>query len=246
MNLLDRILLYLLGTFIVYSVTYSIAKNIAVSLFVSFLLIVLFRTVFIHLLTKKRNKTEISISDMEKEFALMGKEQADYIFNTVAPYFKPQKTENGFFIEKNDKRIYVVTNFKFSPTGADEVAKFYRHAKANNIYEVWILGKNPPRAVSLLAGNLNLKIKFLQSKKLHSYLHSQNALMPKKRIIKNPHKPNFKNIYNGIFAKNRAKYFALSGLWLAFFSLFGFMRIYYLVTCVLCFVVALICSLKHD
>ena len=246
MTFLDKILLYLLGSFILYIITYYTVKNIAAAVFISFLLVILFRAIFIHLYVKKRNKSVISISDMEKEFALMGKEQTDYILNTVAPYFKPEKTENGFFITKDNKLIYIVPDYKFSPIGADEVAKFYRHAKKNNVSEIWILGKNPPRAVSVLAGNLDLKIKFPQSKKLHSYLHSQNALMPKKRAVKNPRRPNFKNIYNGIFAKNRAKYFALSGLWLAFFSLFGFMRIYYLIMCVLCFVVALICALKRD
>ena len=246
MTLLDKILIYLLGSVLTYLILYSIIKSVAASIFITLLLIILFRAIILHLYVRRKNKSVISVNDMENELALMGGEQSEFIMKAVGKYFKPQKHECGFFITDKEKKIMIVTNFKFSATGADEVARFYRIAKKENVYEIWVLGKSPARNVCVFCASLDIKIKFIPSKKLHTYLLKQNALMPKRKIIKNPQKIKLKNIFNGAFTKKRAKYFALSGLWLAIFAFFGVMRIYYITICCICFALSLICVLKRE
>ena len=246
MTLLDKILIYSLGSILIYLILYSIIKNVAASVFITFLLIILFRVIIIHIYVRRKNKSVINVSDMENELALMGGEQSDFIMKAVGEYFKPQKHECGFYITDKNKKIMVVTNFKFSTTGADEIARFYRIAKKESVYEIWVLGKSPARNVCVFCASLDIKIKFIPSKKLHTYLLKNNALMPKRKIVKNPKKIKFKNVFNGAFTKKRAKYFALSGLWLALFAVFGIMRVYYITVCCICFALALICALKRE
>ena len=78
--------------------------------------------------------------------------------------------------------------------------------------------------------------------KLFSVKESKNINGKKTTITK--HKTKILPQLNVIFDKKRARYFALSGISLALFSIFSPIRIYYLVICAICLVCAVICLVK--
>ena len=180
---------------------------------------------------------------METELSIMGAEQSDLIIKTIPGAYGAKKCENGFTITKNVK-TFVACNYKFSPTGFDDVAKFYRIAKKEKAFLIIVLGRMPKREVMVLASSLDISFRFVKSKKLHKFLLTRNALMPKRKKVKSRVKPRLSSSLNVIFARNRAKYFAFSGLSLALFSFLGIMRIYYLITCGVCLALALFCAVR--
>lgn len=244
MSKLDAFLLYSLSALFVTAAVNSFVKNIAASIFISFLIIVLFRTVFLHFFVRKRNKSVISVPEMETELSIMAGEQLDYFFSVVPSAFSPQKCECGFTYNEKNRLVFVAPNYKFSPSSPDDVAKFYRAAKKIKADSVTVLGRFPSRNVFVFAASLDILFKFIPSKKLHKFLLSQNALMPKRRKIKNPKKPALKSVFSGIFTKQRAKFFLLSGLSLSVFAFFGVMQAYYFVMCAICIICAIVCLLR--
>lgn len=240
----DAILIYLLGTVLLTVIVNSVMKNLAASIFISLLLIILFRAVFIHIFNRKRNKSVISVTEMENELSLMASEQIDFFIGRAPKAFNPEKCECGFTYTEKEKKILVAANYKFSATSADDVARFYRSAKKNKTDSVTVLGRAPSRGVLVFAGELDIKFTFLSSKRLHKFLLTQNALMPKRRKIKNPKKPNLKTIFADVLSPKKGKYFLLCGLSLSVFAFFGALKIYYFIACAVCFVLAVCCFLK--
>ena len=239
----DAILLYLLGSVFLSLCVYSLIKNFVLSLFIAFLLLIFFRTIFLHFYRRRKNKAVISVVDMETELSLMGSEQLDFFLSVAPAPFRPERVENGFIITDRD-RIFVATNYRFSPTGADDVAKFYRFARKEKIGIVWVLGRRPTRQTMSFATSLDVLFRFVPSKKVHSYLRTRNALMSKRRLVRTRTRPAWRTIFSEAFTQKRAKYFALSGLSLSIFALFGTMRVYYFILCGVCLLLALICALK--
>lgn len=244
MTALDALLTYILGTVLLTVIVNSIAKNLAVSIFIAVLLVILFRAVFLHIFNRKRNKSVISVAEMENEFSLMAGEQTDFLFARVPSAFNPEKCDGGFTYTEKGRKILVAANYKFSSTGADDVAKFYRVAKKVKADSVTVLGRAPSRSVLVFAAGLDVRFTFLRSARLHKFLLSQNALMPKRRKIKNPKKPSFKTLFSDVLSKKRGKYFLICGLSLSVFAFFGTMRVYYFVFCALCFALAIGCFLR--
>ena len=243
MTKLDIVLLYLLGGTFLTVCIYTIVKNLVLTLFITFLLLVFFRVLFLRIYTRRKRKKVINTSEMETELSLMGPEQRDFFFSVVPAYYKPEMAEAGV-IFTNKERVYLATNYKFSPTNADDVARFYRYAKKEKILVVWVLGRYPARQVMTFAASLDVIFRFIPSKKVHAFLRDANALMPRRNTTKNPRKINFKHILSEAFTKKRAKYFALSCCCLSFFSLFGAFRVYYLVFAGLSLLLTLFCATR--
>lgn len=243
MTKLDVVLLYLLGSVFLTVTVYSIIKNFVLSLFIAFLLLVFFRALFLHFYRRKKNKSVISVADMETELAILGSDQVDYFLSVIPNYYNPVKTDGGIIITNKDK-IFIATNYRFSPTGADDVARFYRLAKKEKTDVVWILGRYPARQTITFASSLDILFRFVRSKKVHTFLKTRNALMAKRRVVRTRNRPRLRTIFSEVFTQKRAKYFALSGMSLSVFALFGVMRVYYFVLCGICLLLALICAAK--
>ena len=244
MNKLDKVIVFVFGLFFAIITFFVIVKNWVGAIVIGILVAITVTILSIHISNRTNNKKNITMGEMENELALMGNKQSEYLLSALPPAYKPTLCDNGISIEKNNQKIYLATNYKFSPTSSDDVAKFYRFAKNNDICKVVVMGKTPSRQTLLLASSLSVIFYFYPSKKLHAFLISQNAIMPRKKTTITKHKTKILPQLNVIFDKKRARYFALSGISLALFSIFSPIRIYYLVICAICLVCAVICLVK--
>lgn len=244
MSKLDKLLLVVLGSFIITAVLRPLVKNVVAAAFIAFLLVVLLLVLISHAYNRRKNKSVITVSEMENALALMGNEQLDFFLERVPPAYKPEKYDCGFIFFRNDAKIFVAPNYKFSPTSADDAARFYRAAKKQRADTVIVLGRQPSRGVMVLTSNLEVRFRFLQSNKLHKFLLNQNALMPKPRKVKKPLKPSFRAVFNGFFLRERAKYFLLSGISIAALSFLTPYKIYYIVVSGVCMTFAVVCLLR--
>ncbi len=244
MSKLDKFLIIILAGFILTALLRPLVKDVAAAAFIAFLLVILLFVFGTHIYNRKKNKSEISVSDAENALSLMGNEQLDFFFERTPPAYAPEQKDGGFIFFRNDVKHFVAPNYKFSPTSADDVARFYRAAKKNRADSVIVLGRQPSRNVLVFASSLDVRFVFLSSGKLHKYLLKQNALMPKPRKTKKPSKPSLKTVFNGIFLKDRAKYYLLSGISVAFLSFLTPYKIYYLVAGGLCLILAGVCFFR--
>lgn len=244
MNKVDVILLYLFGFLFLSALITSFIHNLVVSFFIAFLVVVLFRTVFVHLLVRRKNKKTISVSELENVFSLMGSEQVDFFLSVVPSPFLPVKKDGGIVFTKSDEKCFLFPNYKFSPTGLDDVAKFFRIAKKENATVVYVLGRYPNRQVLLLGNSFDITFKFIPSRKLHKFLLSQNALPEKPRVYRQRKRVRFLPPLNVIFDKKRARYFALCGLSTVALGFVTPFRLYYFIFGGLSLIFTLICLFK--
>ena len=240
----DKILFYLLGFVFLTLLLFSFVHNLAAALLIAFLLLVVLRTVILHLYVRRKRKKVISVAEMEKAFSLMGGEQTDFFFSAIPPAFHPRKTEGGILLFREQQILFIAPNYKFSTTGADDTARFFRLAKKENATHVYILGRYPNRQVLVLGNSFDISFTFVRGKKLHRYLLSRNALPEKVKTVRTRKKENFCVLLENAFTKKRAKYFALSGLTILLFGFFTPMRVYYFIFSGICLLCTFVCLFR--
>lgn len=246
MTKLDKAILNFVVFFIFSLIFTAIVKNIAGALFIALLLSILTNRVTIHLYNRFHDKKTISLSEMENLFAIMGGGQTAFFIKATPSYFEPKVLDCGFYISLNCKSIAIFPNFKFSPCSLDDVAKFYRIAKDNNIEQAWVLSKLNARSTILFAKSLDINFTFVHTKKVHKFLTNQNALPPmltqKKVKLK---KADIKEIFSNIFLRKRAKYFLFSGISLGLLAFFTPIKAYYIVVSIICLLLCIGCLFRE-
>ena len=245
MTLFDKIVLYAFASAFFTLTFYTLFKNLAAAILASVLLVVAVRAVWLRLYVRRRKK-EIGVGEMENALAMMGNEQAGYFLSVVPQAYAPELRESGIVYFDGKKKVYLFPNYKFSATGRDDVARFYRAAKKEKVDVCYVLGRQPDRQTYLLSNSLDILFTFIPSKKLHKFLASQNALMPKPRRVKNPKRPSFKHLLDEAFTKKRAKYFALSGLSVTLLGFFVPFRAYYFVFGGLSLLLSIACLVRKE
>lgn len=248
MNKLDKIIINVTVYLIALLFVFVAVKSLAASLLIAFLIWLTLNRVTVHLLSRRKIKSKISVSKMEDLLALKGiSGQIALFFAAMPPCFNPTPFDCGLEITLNCEKILVFPNYKFSACSMEEIAKFYRIAKEKNVLTVWVLSRLNARSLLVFANGLDVSFVFQPSAVVRKYLFNRNMLpeAPKKpeRVKK---KINFKELFFGMFARKRAKYFFLSGLSLFILCIFTPMRIYYLSVCAVCLVLGVICLLKEN
>jgi len=246
MTKLDKIIIICAVFFIFFILFFAVTSNIAAGLFISALITILTYRVVLHLYNRYHDKKNISLIDMEKLFALMGSSQIDYLVKASPEYFCPQLIEYGFVLTVNCKNIAIFPNYKFSSSSMDDISKFYRVAKDNNLNKIYVLSKLCDRNTILFAGSLDVDINFVPSKRVYKFLLRKNCL-PKSIIKKRSkiNKTDYKEMLFNIFTKKRAKYFFISGTTLGLLSFFTPIKIYYITMCIICILLGIGCIIRE-
>jgi hypothetical protein len=218
------------------------AENIAVAIFITILITILILTVGLHILNRKEDKSRISIAEMENLLALYGNEYQVALLNRAIPdYFNPIIIENGVTFTQNLQKLATFINYKYSPTNPEDLAKFYRQSKKQEVVKAYVLSRPTPRNVLVLAASLDIEFVFITSRQFHKYLYRQNMLMEKTKPVKTKHpKRKLSEVLSEIFQKRRAKYFFFSALTFGLFLIVTPYKLYYLImlSIVLCFGIA--------
>ena len=228
-------------------VFYSVVKNPIAAAFIAYLVWIVIRTGFIYLTSRKRIVFgNISVGEMENVFAVWGAErQAQFLFSLFPAYYSPVLIGNTIHFTKNHTEILVICNYKFSPTGCEDVAKIYRENEPAAKKEIFVLGRAPTKNVLILANELPLKITFFPSRKLRRILIDHNALPKPIEKMNAENSPKRKEVFSKVFDAGRIKYyFFFSGI----FALYGLMNIYrvwYLLFSALMLVLALLCLVSY-
>ncbi len=242
MTKFDKIIISI-GIFFIYTLIFTaIVKSIVAALFIAMLLSIMTYQVSVHLHNRFHNKKIISLAEMEKLFAIMGNAQNAYFIKATPSYFEPISLDCGFYISLNCSPVAIFPNYKFSPCSLDDIAKFYRITKDSEISSVWVLSKQNARSTILFAKGLDVDFNFIPTKRVHKFLANQNFLPPslptKKVKLK---KADYKEVFNNIITKKRAKYFLFSGFTLGILAFFTPIKAYYIVVSIICIILGILC-----
>lgn len=248
MKKIDKLIINVTVYAILLLLSFAVARNFAAAVFIAFLLWITVNRLAVHLLNRRKDKKQTTITQMEDALALMGiSGQTELFIKATPPCFEPTALECGFEATLNCEKIAVFPNYKFSPCNPEEIAKFYRMAKERGIKTVWILSRLNPRSVVLFAGNLEIDFQFKTSRSVRRFLYNRNMLPEKIRKSAKKKAPvKWKELFSGIFIRRRAKYFLFAGLSLAFLSIFGPLKILYIVMSALTLVMGLVCLIRES
>ncbi len=228
-------------------VFYSVVKNPIAAAFIAYLVWIVVRTIFIYLTSRKQIVFgNISVGEMENVFSVWGAErQAQYLFSLFPVYYSPVLAGNTIRFTKNRTDILVICNYKFSPTGCEDVAKIYRENESAAKKEIFVLGRAPAKNTLILANELPVKITFFSSRKLRRILIDHNAL-PRPIEKKNATiRPRRKEAFSKAFDASRVKYyFFFSGIF-ALYGLLNIYRVWYLMFSGLMLILALLCLVSY-
>lgn len=246
MTKLDKVIFNFVVFFIFSLIFTAIVKNIAAALLIALLFTITVNRITMHLYSRFHAKKTISLAEMEKLFAIMGSGQTTCFIKATPSYFEPISLDCGYYISLNCKPVAIFPNYKFSPSTMDDIAKFYRIAKDNNIEEVWVLSKLNARSTILFAKSLDLNFNFIPIKKVHKYLTSQNYLpvpLPHKNVKLK--KADLKEVFSNILIKKRAKYFLFSGITLGLLAFFTPIKAYYITVSIICLLLGIGCLIRE-
>lgn len=256
MKQIDKVTINILGFVTVFLISLSTVKNFVAAVIIAFLITVTAYRLFVHFGRRIEKINKMSVAKMEERFAIMGSEQIDYFINVTPPYFSPEKTDGGYVVTLNCEKTMICPNYKFSPCSYDDIAKFYRTAKKEQIRHIKILSKINSRQTIIFARELDVEFEFVPSKTVRKYLYNHNALPEiikktpqKKKTIKEfftKDKAEWKEFFAGIFIKKRAKYFLLSSISMAILSFFTPLKWYYITVSIITFICGMTCLMREN
>ncbi len=248
MNKLDKIIVNVSVFLSVLLPIFIAVKNLAAAILIAFLIWITLNRVAVHLFTRRKHKSKLTVSKIENLLALSGiSGQVKLFAEATPPCFNPTPFDCGLEITLNCEKILIFPNYKFSACSMEEIAKFYRIAKEKSVKTVWILSRLNARSLLVFANGLDVDFVFQPSAAVRKYLNNRNML-PKepKKPQKVKQKINFKELFLGVFARKRAKYFFVSGLSLLVFGILTPFRIYYLTVCAVCLILGVVCLLREN
>ncbi|MBO4479588.1 MAG: hypothetical protein J5774_04380 [Clostridia bacterium] len=228
-------------------VFYLIVKNPIAAAFIAYLVWIVLRTAFIYVTNRKHIVFgNISVGEMENVFSVWGAErQAQFLFSLFPAYYSPVLTGNVIRFMKNHTEILVVCNYKFSPTGCEDVAKLYRENESATPKKIYVLGRAPAKNVLILANELPIDISFLPSRKLRRILIDHNALPKSIEKKKTEKRPNGKEVFSRAFDTGRIKYYFFLSVIFALYGLLNIYRVWYLLFSALMLLLAFLCLISY-
>ena len=229
MNKIDKYILNGFLILILIVLYFLIIRILPVASFLGYITWLLIRSVFLYFSGRYKNKKKISVKDLEEWFALEGTvKQADLILSLLPAAYSPVKNGNVITYNRHGEKIFLLCNYKFSSTSAEDIARLYQNSSSVLYDKLVILGKTPPKNVLLLADKLPFDVLFPSSKKVYAFLADHNAL-PEPSVRLKRKKRTWKNIFDDIFSIEKARYYFPSAfLFLLYAILFKRMVWYYI------------------
>lgn len=227
-------------------------KDIVSAMFISTLIWIGAKTIFLHLTNRYGKLKNMSLSEVEQCFALMGVDECTKHFLKLFPETYDATTESAGYISYREnntaaKKLLLVS-LKFSAASADDIAKAWRYARDNGMEKITVLTKPVPRSLLIMARSLSVEFEFVEQRRLYKFLVRHNALPEKNHGLaqkKKKAKLPVKEIFSGAFSAKHTKLFILSGFSLTLLSLFTPLKIYYLITATLSFALAGVCYIRN-
>lgn len=167
----------------------------------------------------KKKNGNVSKEDFINTLLVYGKEKSNEYIKMLYP--------DSVLVDDKiiDGDTVISNNFKFSPLNEEDVAACFRYAKKHGLKNAIIFTNIADKKALNLSYRLDLPISIFNYRKTYSTLKSKGLLPNKSETVLK--KRGIKSILND-FAFIPIKYFALSSISTAFFSIFVPLKLYYL------------------
>lgn len=237
-RILDRLILVsILFLLFVLWITY-LTKNPITAIIVSILLCLV-----IGILIRPRKKRTIVRADayLPKLCAMTNKQISDMIIKVITKSINPKISPKGLI--SADNKTLILPMIKMRDITADEICKISESAKRLS-YKKLILVVNSYDNVGFLKIKpyLSIDVDFLGIDKVLSALEKQNELPEiKNQKIK---RQKLLTMFHSATKRKNGKYFLLTGLSMAFLSIFTPLTLYYLIFSTFMLITSIFCFLK--
>ncbi len=246
MKLFDKVFFSISVFFLLLIVSYLAMKDAVGAMIVSFLLTVTITVSFLHLTKRYMIKRNVPLQKVEDGLSFIGiKEQTNLFLSSLPPALRSEKKDNYILI---GEKYILFPCYRFSPCTKEDVSRFYRICREEGREDAYILSRQVPRDTLLFARTLPINYRFVTTKEVRTYLKKHNLLdnvtLPKKEVKVRSRKEFFSTMLNNLTKKERARYYAVTGISLTLLGIFTPLTIYYSVFAMLSFLMAIVCCVK--
>ncbi len=189
---------------------------------------------------QKLNNSKVNYKNFELYVNVNG---TDYIYDKLIEVFKNMEFEkkDGYLI--SPLNIMIICSAKFGNISPDEILKYSKMAKNENVEKCYLIAKELPKNAAITLFNFADNLKFIPLKIVFKLLKSQKMLSDKLNIKLG--KLNYSNnIFDIIFDKSNIKKFLFVAIILFAFSFIIPFKIYYIILGSINILLAIICIIR--
>ena len=189
---------------------------------------------------QKLNNSKVNYKNFELYVNVNG---TDYIYDKLIEVFKNMEFEkkDGYLI--SPLNIMIICTAKFGNISPDEILKYSKMAKNENVEKCYLIAKELPKNAAITLFNFADNLKFIPLKIVFKLLKSQKMLSDKLNIKLG--KLNYSNnIFDIIFDKSNIKKFLFVAIILFAFSFIIPFKIYYIILGSINILLAIICIIR--
>lgn len=189
---------------------------------------------------QKLNNSKVNYKNFELYVNVNG---TDYIYDKLIEVFKNMEFEkkDGYLI--SPLNIMIICSTKFGNISPDEILKYSKMAKNENVEKCYLIAKELPKNAAITLFNFADNLKFIPLKIVFKLLKSKKMLSDKLNIKLG--KLNYSNnIFDIIFDKSNIKKFLFVAIILFAFSFIIPFKIYYIILGSINILLAIICIIR--
>ncbi len=189
---------------------------------------------------QKLNNSKVNYKNFEVYVNVNG---TDYIYDKLIEVFKNMEFEkkDGYLI--SPLNIMIICSAKFGNISPDEILKYSKMAKNENVEKCYLIAKELPKNAAITLFNFADNLKFIPLKIVFKLLKSKKMLSDKLNIKLG--KLNYSNnIFDIIFDKSNIKKFLFVAIILFAFSFIIPFKIYYIILGSINILLAIICIIR--
>lgn len=237
-KLIDRIaLICILFVIFLLWLTYLTGKFV-LSLTISFTLCALISI----LIRPKKNKKTINVESYLPKFATMTKSEINDLLFSVLPDKSEIKVNKNNFIQLKTGEV-IIPKIRMTEISADEICKISEQSKRMNYSKIILLvAKYDKTNFEKIKPYLSVPVEILKIENVLESLQNENNLPKLKEESKAKRK--FNQAFSSAIKRKNAKYFLVSGISMAFLSIFTPLKLYYLLFATITLILSLLCFIK--
>ena len=225
-KLFDKIILSLLGAFVLFLVFFRFTGSIVYAAICSALSVGIVGT-FIHVKKPKTPKGKLSKRDFVRSILLNGNESLKRIVeNALRSDYTLSGANECTLIEINDKKAILCYAYKFGALSEEDVAKSYRIASRFGAETIYVFTNHTERKALAVTAYIPQRFVVIGAGTLYKYLLKKNLIPEKEKKQRKRKKAGFL-LSSALTAKN-AKYFVFAGFSTALIALLTPFAVYYI------------------
>lgn len=230
---IDFITIRVAGFFVLCAWTVYFCNSIIWGLLLGILLFILLN-VALHFIDKKRKP--YSYAQLSFYFAI-NDNATEFVKKLVPKHIKYISDGNNLYTDNGE---YIYVHFGFSPFSLPLIVKAINKAKSRNAKMLTIVTSEYDRKILTITKRTNLNVSIINIKMFMKLLNQKGELPKLEKTAK--HIFSFKDLFNHANAGR----FLLCGSLIAFMSIFMPIKIYYLISAGISFVLGLICLINPN